>query len=369
MNNQQYIGLDVHKKTIWYCAKDAEGKIVREGRFAATMQGIKEWCQSWKVPWVGLMEATMFAHWIYDQMQPYAAEMRMGHPAAMKETLQVKHKSDRNDARRFAEMCRNNSVRTLYVMPAPLRALRRQLRVRNLLKRQVVQLKNRMASILMETGVEFAAGRLHTKRAYQALLDSPNTPPTIKPLLRMLCQLMRNLAEAQKAIFRDLENSPELKQRLKLLQTIPCVGRIMALTWALEVGCISRFSSHSQAVSYCGLVSAQNESAGKDKGGPLSKVRNKDLQHMLIEVGHLAPRIPGKLCDTYRKVQPERGSSAAAVAVARKLVSYLMAVDRSGQPFQPPDPALPPTRGIVGADCSEPVGVVAGVAMPTQPAA
>lgn len=364
MNSPHYIGLDVHKKTIWYCTKNAEGEIVREGRFAATIEGIEEWCRSQKTEWVALMEATMFSHWIFDTMKPYAVEVRIGHPAAMKEALRVKHKNDRNDARRFAEMCRNNSVRTLYVMPREMRALRRQLRVRNLLKRQVVQLKNRMASILMETGVEFPASRLHTKRAYQALLDNPATPPTVKTLVRMLRRLIQNLAEAQKAIFRDLEKAPELKQRLELLQTIPCVGRIMALTWALEVGDVSRFRSHSQAVSYCGLVSAQNESAGKDKGGPLSKVRNKDLQHMVIEVSHLAPRVYWKLGEIYRKVHLEQGSGgAAAIAVARKLVSYLLSVDRSGKPFlRAPEPESL-------ADPNSSPSVLAGAAMPASPAA
>jgi hypothetical protein len=136
MNSHQYIGLDVHKKSIWFCAKNENGKIEQEGRFLATKQGIEEWCKARPVPWTGLLEATLFSHWIYDAMTPFAAEVRMGHPAAMKEALAVKHKNDRNDARRFAEMCRNGSIRTLYVMPAPMRALRQQLRVRRLIKTQ-----------------------------------------------------------------------------------------------------------------------------------------------------------------------------------------------------------------------------------------
>jgi len=35
--------------------------------------------------------------------------------------------------------------------------------------------------------------------------------------------------------------------------TIPAVGPITALTWALEVGEVKRFSSIKKAISYCGL--------------------------------------------------------------------------------------------------------------------
>jgi len=39
--------------------------------------------------------------------------------------------------------------------------------------------------------------------------------------------------------------------------TIPAVGPITALTWALEVGDAQRFSSIKKAISYCGLCGAE----------------------------------------------------------------------------------------------------------------
>jgi transposase len=334
MNDHQYIGLDVHKKWIWFCAKNREGDILEEGKFLATQAAIEQWCLRRTTPWTGLMEATIFSHWIYDVLAAHADQIRMGHPASMKEALSVKHKNDRNDARRFADFCRNDMVRTLYVMPKQLRGLRRWLRIRRLLSNQIVRLKNRIAGLLLETGVEFQARRIHSKRHHEALLQSSDVPADIKPLLRMLHQLLMQLKETQRTIFSMLEQSADLKERIQLLQSIPAVGKIMALTWALEVGEIKRFASVSAAISYCGLVSAQNESAGKNKGGPLSQVRNRELQHMLIEVSHLAPQLYWKYEEIYRASCEKRHSNAAIVSVARKLVTYLVAVDRSGQAFQ-----------------------------------
>jgi transposase len=48
------------------------------------------------------------------------------------------------------------------------------------------------------------------------------------------------------------------RHRCERLMTIPAVGPITALTWALEVGDVQRFSSIKKAVSYCGLCGAEN---------------------------------------------------------------------------------------------------------------
>ena len=38
-----FIGLDIHKKTISYCVKDNSGKLLSEGKMPATRQGLQEW--------------------------------------------------------------------------------------------------------------------------------------------------------------------------------------------------------------------------------------------------------------------------------------------------------------------------------------
>jgi len=118
-----------------------------------------------------------------------------------------------------------------------------------------------------------------------------------------------------------------------LLKTIPAVGDITALTWILEVGEVSRFSSIPNAVSYCGLCSAQNSSAGKEQRGPISKQRNRFLQTILIEAAKVAPRWNPQLKAVYEESLKKGNRNQATLAVARKLVAYLMAVDRSGTPF------------------------------------
>jgi hypothetical protein len=58
MNVNHYIGFDVHKKSISYCVKTADGTIVEEGMLRATHLALREWRRSggsrgtarWKQP-------------------------------------------------------------------------------------------------------------------------------------------------------------------------------------------------------------------------------------------------------------------------------------------------------------------------------
>jgi transposase len=108
----------------------------------------------------------------------------------------------------------------------------------------------------------------------------------------------------------------------------------MALSWVLEVGEVDRLPSIAQAASYCGLTSAQHNSAGKEQRGPISKQRNKHLQTILIEAAKLAPRRNPQLAVVHERELQRGDCNQATLAVARKLVAYLMAVDKSGKPFE-----------------------------------
>jgi len=61
-----YIGLDVHKKTISYCVKDASGQVHREGTIGATRHELDVWIKTLPQPRMMAMEATIVTDWIYD---------------------------------------------------------------------------------------------------------------------------------------------------------------------------------------------------------------------------------------------------------------------------------------------------------------
>jgi len=335
MKSQYYVGLDVHKKSISFCVKDERGEIHREGKMASTRAQLDRWSQQLPGAWIGALEATLFTEWIYDHLKPRAVELKVAHPARLKALIAGKKKNDRIDARILADLLRCNLLPTVHMLPAELRELRRMLRYRNLLVSETTRLKNRMAGLLMETGVEYNKQRLHGQRYFQQLVSSlEEVPDSVIGLLKMSRNSLDFLKALERRLIRTLLEHEQLRHRVELLQSIPAVGVIVALTWALEIGEVSRFRTISQALSYCGLTSRQHESAGVNKRGPLSRQRNKYLQRVLVEAAKLAPRFHPPLEVVYHRQRQKGNPNRATLAVARKLVAYLMAVDRRQQPFQ-----------------------------------
>jgi transposase len=66
---------------------------------------------------------------------------------------------------------------------------------------------------------------------------------------------------------------------------------------------------------------------------PLSKQRNKHLQTTLIEAAKMAPRNSPELAMLYDKEKQKGNANRATLAAARKLVAYLVAVDRRQKEF------------------------------------
>jgi transposase len=334
MQPMYYIGLDVHKRIISYCVKDSSGKIYSEGSIPATRIDLDRWLKTLPQPWSAAMEATMFTGWIYDHLKPHAAALKVAHPLMLRAIAAAKKKNDRIDASKICDCLRCDFLPECYLAPTAIREQRRTLRYRNLLVRQMVQMKNKISMLLMEAGVSYNKQRLHQAGYFRELLAThPHIDEGLRSLLRQCRETVVRLGKTENALVRSLQHDPLLAERVERLRSIPAIGPITALTWALEVGEVQRFSSIKKAVSYCGLCGDEQSSANRVQRTPLSKQRNKHLQTTLIEAAKMAPRYSPTLALLYDREKQRGNANRATLAVARKLVAYLVAVDRREKDF------------------------------------
>ena len=335
MQPMYYIGLDVHKRKISYCVKDGSGRMHAEGSISATRLELDHWMRSLPQPWSAAMEATMFTGWIYDHLKPHAAILKVAHPLMLRAIAAAKKKNDRIDASKICDCLRCDFLPESHMASTAIRERRRTLRYRNLLVRQMVQMKIKISALLMEAGVSYNKQRLHKAGYFRELLaTNPDIDEGLCSLLRLCRETVVRLGKNESALVRSLERDSLLVERIERLMTIPAVGPITALTWALEVGDVQRFSSIKKAISYCGLCGAEKSSGNTVQRTPLSKQRNKHLQTTLIEAAKMAPRNSPELAMLYDKEKQNGNANRATLAVARKLVAYLMAVDRGQRNFQ-----------------------------------
>jgi transposase len=222
----------------------------------------------------------------------------------------AKKKNDRIDASKICDCLRCDFLPECYMAPTAIRERRRTLRYRNLLVRQMVQMKIKISSLLMEAGVSYNKQRLHKAGYFRELLaTNPDIDEGLRALLRQCRETVVRLSKTESALIRSLEHDRLLAERVERLMSIPAIGPITALTWALEIGEVQRFSSIKKAVSYCGLCGAEKSSGNTVQRTPLSKQRNKHLQTTLIEAAKMAQRW---LCSTSEK-------NSEGMPIARRL--------------------------------------------------
>ena len=195
-------------------------------------------------------------------------------------------------------------------------------------------MKIKISTLLMEAGISYNKQRLHKAGYFRELLaTNPDIDESLRSLLRQCREMVVRLGKTESTLIRSLQQDRLLAERVERLMSIPAIGPITALTWALEIGEVQRFSSIKKAISYCGLCGDEQRSANSAQRTPLSKQRNKHLQTTLIEAGKMAPRYSPTLALLYDREMQRGNANRATLAVARKLVAYLMAVDRGQTHF------------------------------------
>jgi transposase len=126
------------------------------------------------------MEATMFTGWIYDHLKPHAAALKVAHPLMLRAIAAAKKKNDRIDARKICDCLRCDFLPECYMASTAIRERRRTLRYRNLLVRQMVQMKIKISALLMEAGISYNKQKLHkapTSRTDEACVKQSSYLP------------------------------------------------------------------------------------------------------------------------------------------------------------------------------------------------
>src|SRR5271169_6254948 len=209
VTSMHFIGLDIHKKTISYCVKDVNGKVLSEGIVPATRIQLNEWMRTLPAPWTVAMEATMFTGWIYDHLLPHAAAVKVAHPLMLRAIAAAKKKNDRIDASKICDCLRCDFLPECYMASTAIRERRRTLRYRNLLVRQNVQLKNKIAQLLMESGVSYNKQRLHKAGHFKELMETnPDISRELKPLLAICRETIVRIGKTESALIRSLRRDP-----------------------------------------------------------------------------------------------------------------------------------------------------------------
>ena len=137
----------------------------------------------------------------------------------------AKRKNDRIDATKITDCLRCDFLPECHMASTEIRDRRRTLRYRNLVLKQMIQMKNRISGLLMETGVSYNKQRRHKLGYFTDLLSTnEEINESIRPLLKVSREHIMRAQRLDYALIASLERDLLLSEKLKRLRTIPGSG-------------------------------------------------------------------------------------------------------------------------------------------------
>ena len=288
-------------------------------------------------PVVGVIESMNGARFVHDRLELAGWSVEIADAAKVKGLAPLACKTDRIDAWVLAELSRRDFVPAIWLPSPAVRAERERARFRLHLVRHRTALKNRVHASLLAFGHPCPVSDLFGVTG-RALLASFRLPEPWASDVAAALSLIDTLDEQIKGIEVDLRRLGADHPYVRLLQTVPGVGWVLAYTIAAEVGDISRFSSPKKLAGYSGLCPKVYQSGGKDHRGSLAKNGPKYLRWALIEAATGAARHPAykdHYQNTARRLGRQRGKKVARVEVARKLSEAIWHMCTNGEAFNP----------------------------------
>ena len=347
-------GLDVHASTVVACARmvDEHGHVQHEvrtfGTVTAELLALAAWLEDHGCTHVVLESTGVYWKPVWHVLEGSVALILAN---AMHVRNIPGRKSDVQDAVWLADLLAHDLIRSSFVPPAPVQALRDLTRTRKQLVREIVQHTQRIQKVLEDanlklTGIISDLLGMSGRALLRALIAGETDPA------RLLAHTTGRL-RAPAAVLREALRGRVIEQAVRevearigdtlgpfraaveRLTTMPGISETMARVIVAEIGTdMTRFPTAGHLVSWAGLCPRLHESAGKRRstrtrpGAPWLKTN-------LVQAAWGAVRTRNSYFRTqFLRVKSRRGSKKAIVAVAASMLTAAYYMLRDDVPYR-----------------------------------
>jgi transposase len=331
-----YAGIDLHSRTMHLCVLDSAGNIVCDVNLPCRPDAFLRAIAPFRADVIVGVECMFGWYWLSDLCQKEKIPFVIGHALYMKAIHGGKAKNDKIDAHKIARLLRGGNFPLAYVYPKGMRETRDLLRRRNFFVRQRSGLFTHLQILNSQYNLPpfpkklaFAANREELSIAQR--FAEPSVQKNVAANLAVIDCLDEQIAQLELYLTRTAKVDDV--QTFHRLQTIPGVGKVLALVLLYEIHDIKRFASAGQFLSYCRLVLCKHESAGKVLGSGGQKIGNAHLRWAFGEAACLFLRASERAKNWKQKQQKKRGEGKALAILAAKLARAVYHLWRKGEAF------------------------------------
>jgi transposase len=333
--HRYYCGVDLHARTMYLCIlAGGTGEVVLHRNLRCRPDAFLSAIAPYRDDLVVSAECIFSWYWLADLCAEEEIPFVLGHALYMKAIHGGKAKNDRIDAHKIATLLRAGALPMAYAYPQGMRATRDLMRRRLYFVRRRSELFTHIRTTFHQLNLPAPPGAFHHPRnriGIEERIDDPVVRATIEADLAM--------AERLDDIVTALEQTIRARARLdapdaiRLLQTIPGIGPVLALTLLYELHDIARFPRVQDFLSYARLVKSQKSSAGRISGTSGSKIGNAHLKWAYSEAAvlFLQKNPPGQRLIQRLRRKHGRGKALSILAARIGRASYFML--RRSTPF------------------------------------
>jgi len=319
---ERYVALDVHKHYVMVAAINAAQEVVLTPR-KLSLERFAHWAPEHLTPKdQAVLEATVNAWTLYDQLAPLVHDVKIAHPLLVKLISAARVKTDTRDTLHLARLLAAGLIPAVWVPPPPVRELRMLVAHRQRLVRQRTQAANRLHSVLHAHQIAPPPGRLGSSESptWWEQLELPAVERLRVQQDRAILQTVERLIAEVDAELTRLSRQDPWQELAPFVLHLPGFAVITTMTVLAAIGDITRFPSAKKLVGYSGLGASVHAAGQTYHTGPITQQGRRELRTVLVEAAWSAVTHHPFWKAEFARLVPSLGKGKTIVALARKLL-------------------------------------------------
>lgn len=334
-----YVGMDISSKDFMIHAIDERKKVKFKGAISPTRKSLRELVDNLgQEKKVFIFESGNQMKWIADFFKSQDEEFYVVHPNEVKWIAKSGgKKTDKVDAKKLSELGRADMLpRRVHVPEGEARDLRELVGARQSVLSKRVALMNTIRGYLKQEGIRLPA-KFFTSNEWQVTLIDLKLRPAAEVIVANLMFAVEQLQECEKGINKEIQKISNKK--IELIETVPGIGKLSSRIVFAALVNAERFNNSKCVANYGALAPTIYQSGGTENLGPINRDGRGEVRRAMLQCAHAVARtktaavVPLK--EFFERIEKRRGKKRAIVALARKLLTTVYGVLKSGEVYNP----------------------------------
>lgn len=360
-NARVFVGIDVAKLRNAVADGQRNGEIRYLGEFDADEASMRRMVKLLADKHEHIMfcyEAGPTGYGLYRLIRSMGHECAVVAPSLIPRRPGDQVKTNRRDALGLARLLRAGELTSVWVPDEAHEAMRDLVRARTAAVETQRVHRQHITSFMLKHGRIFPRKKHWSMRYMRWLQEQKFDHPAHQIALQEMVEALRVASERIKRIEAAIEEfvpNWSLEPLVRSLQALRGVDLIVAVTFAAEVGDVTRFENPRQLMGYLGLVPSERSTGASVRRGGITKAGNSRVRHMLVEsawsyrhpprigvkklyihervspmVREIAWKAQSRLTSRYRKLSATgKRTTVVCTAVARELAGFMWSCGRA----------------------------------------